>query len=149
MTHIPYLLREATKEDESFIYNSSLKFIHKLSNYRNIRDSIFFHNQSEIIRYLLNNSKVLIACFPEAPEEIMGYIIYEHLQNDLILHFVYVKFLHRHKGLIKEIMQSILRPDTNMIVYTHYPDFNVTKLAQGRLWVFDPYYITNQRINKL
>ena len=147
MKMIPYMLREHTESDRNFILNSFLQSFREHSNHSYIPKSIYYKNQAEIIEFLLSTANCLVVCFPEAPEEIMGYIIYEQVVGNLVVHFAYIKTTYRTHHIMNEIIDSIIPSSTSNIIATHIPYyFRYLKEKSKYSMVYDPYYITNKRL---
>lgn len=140
---IPFVLREMTDLDKSFIYNSFLISYkaHSMSKY--ISNFIYFEQQAKIITELFKISTTLIACFPEAPDEIMGYIIYEYLKSTPIVHWCYIKKNFRHNGMFRTFLETITNPDHTAIICTHIPDYfgNLQYKIQDKRLTYDPYFL--------
>lgn len=145
---LPYLLREATPEDESFIRNSWLTSLHDHSQLSYVQRSVYFREQNKILDYLLSTSSVLIACFPEAPDQIMGYVVYDHIIKTLVLHWVYVKSMFRMQGIALGMIKPLLDPDNTVIVCTHITHAfkHLKDKVPGKHCLYDPYLVTNKRL---
>jgi hypothetical protein len=113
-----------------------------------VNPTIYYKNQADIITYLLQNASTLVACFPEEPEQIKGYVIYEYLCKTLIMHYAYFKTMHRNQHLFTDIVTTLCDPDNTIIVCTHI-NFNFPKLQhviEGKRLTYDPYFITTKRL---
>jgi NDP-sugar pyrophosphorylase family protein len=147
MANIEHLLREFTDDDRNFILNSFLQSYVNHSNYSYVAKSIYYKNQAKIIEFLLETASCLIICFPEAPDEIMGYIIYEYVANSLVIHWLYIKTLHRYHRLSENIIDKLLPSPSAVIIATHIPNyFGKLKEKSKYHMIYDPYYITNKRL---
>lgn len=135
---LPYILREATEADMSFVYNSYLLSYKNHSDKQFCTKTIYFQNQKKIIDFVLNRSSLLLAVFPEDPSEIMGFIIYEQFNGSFILHYVYIKYFERSNISFIDLIDQVNAD--NIIFSTH-----ITKI-KGKKVIYDPYFITNQRL---
>lgn len=144
---LPFIFREMVDGDEPFIFNSFLKSFKANSTAYYTDNQIYYKNQSELINYLLDNCHTLIACFPEDPEMIMGYIIYEHIIKTLVIHYIYVKNSLRLQKIASNMIQPLLDPDNTVVVATHCTnDFKKLKYKiNGKRLSYDPYFIANQQ----
>lgn len=146
---IPLLLRDRTLEDEAFIYSSWLKSYHQNSVAKFTPNTIYFPHQTQLIKYLLENEKIVISCFPEDPSEIIGYCVYNIVSDALIIHYIYIKNMHRNGKFAYDIVSSLLpKKDGNLIIATSITDnfCNIRNKIPNAKIVFDPYYITQKRI---
>ena len=140
-----FVLRDRTPEDTSFLYASYLKSFHRGHPVKFIPNSLYFQPQTELLDFLLDSAHVLLACFPEAPEEIVGWVLYQHLPEALVVHYVYVKAMHRGNRIGKLMLDSILN-GKSLVIATHASDEYVKlkhKLPQ-RL-VYDPHLLQTLR----
>ncbi len=147
---ISYILREATQEDENFIFNSFLQSYRKYSSMRYVPHNLYFKPQSDIISYLLDTANILIACFPEEPDQIMGYVIYEHVNNQLVLHYEYIKNIFRSERLDEALLTAI-NPKKELMIITHLlgkleMEDNTITYKQPYNVAYDPFFITNKRL---
>ena len=149
MSHLPFVLRDKTENDEALIYNSYLLSYKNNTDNRYVPNIIYYKHQAKILDYLLQNANTLVACFPEDPEEIMGWIIYENLTDNFMVHYIYIRGLHEGKGLATDIIKS-LNPNNKQLIQTHLVG-KVGPRGSIRYWkdfkiVFDPFYITEKRL---
>ena len=91
-----------------------------------------------------------MACWPEDPEEIMAYIVYEYGFESLVVHWIYCKNLQRKKGRATEIIAT-LASRVSLVVATHITDsFTILRhKVKDKRVIFDPFYISNKRNNGL
>ena len=83
-------LRPIIEDDTAFIFNSWLKS-YRFSHFgEKITNTIYFAEHHKVIERLIDNSKVLVACNPEEPSQVYGYIIGEEVDGIFVLHFIYV-----------------------------------------------------------
>lgn len=143
MKHIQYVLREHTAEDMPFIFNSWLKSYKANSACKLVPDVLYFKSHTKIINFLLSKSIVLIACFPEDPTEIIGYVVYQIVSDIVVIHWIYVKDKHRYKYNATDIIKQICKPEDKLIICTYIVnDFNKFKHKLNNIKVvYDPYYI--------
>lgn len=137
----PFVIRSAKPEDISFIYSSWLKsYKHGSSIGKSVRTSIFFNNYREIVDVLLERSNILVACLPDSPDVILGYIVYESIESMHILHYAFVKESFRYLNICNFLVAEAKLPDgTN---YTHHTFF-LDKLNSKHLnqFVFNPFHL--------
>jgi hypothetical protein len=145
---IPLLLRDRTLEDEPFIFNSFLKSYKQNSDLKHTPNTIYYPRQTAIIKYLLENEKVVLAVFPEDPNELIGYCIYNIVSSALVIHYIYTKQMHRNYSFASDIIQSLLPFEgQNLIIATHIThNFNALKhkIPNAKI-IFDPFYVNELR----
>jgi hypothetical protein len=119
-----FVTRSVSAEDIPFLYSTWLK------SYRNdsetglsVRKSIFFESYRLVLDHILqkNTTKVLVACKPDEPNVIYGYMVAE--PNDNVLHYVFVKEAFQRFGIANQLFQQIF-PNTSSgsVTITHRTD---------------------------
>ncbi len=117
---ISFILRDMTEDDRAFLYNSFLKSYHCTTPIKYTPHILYYGPQSTIIDYLTDHSNVLIACFPEEPDQIIGYIIYDNTDEAFILHYIYIKNMYRWKNIASSIISQL--SNKSLIIATHIND---------------------------
>lgn len=140
--HIPFILRNFTKEDENLIYNSYLKSYHSYYPQKFIPDTLYFNPQTEVLDFLLDTATCVVACFPEDPSEIIAWCIYQEISEALALHYIYVKGQHRNRYVATDMIAQI-RNNHNLVIASHVSD-DYSKLKHkihNCKVLYDPYLI--------
>lgn len=96
--------------DEAYIY-ASWRNAAYYSAYKRPEGNVkaFFQKQSRIIKEILDQAKIKIACLEDAPNVIIGYSI----TTDKHLNFIYVKYDYRLKGIGALLMPKDTETVTN------------------------------------
>lgn len=139
--------RELDDEDRPFIYNSWLKTYRKESVYaREMTAEVYYDNQRLVVSELLDQSKVLVVCNPEAEFQVYSYIVYEVSNDAIVIHFAYVKLPYRNLGLAKAMMAVIQGHNLDgadlPIIATH-ATHTFHKLAPKWKLTYNPYLARN------
>lgn len=133
-------LRPAMKEDLNFILNSWLKSYRSSPFAAKMINKVYFSNHQEVIKSILADNLITVACNPEDEGQIFGYMVFNTLPgNVLLIHYTYIKHTYRRMGIAKFIYDAIKTDDLG-VLYTHhtkYADFLSNKLTL----IFDPYRI--------
>lgn len=110
-------LRAHTDDDLGFIYNSWLKSfrreVRKLS-----RDS-YFKAQGAVIDDIMKRSSVVVACAKEDNTHIYGYAVYELLDGQPVIYWIYVKDPYRNNGIGGELVHYVTNKTDRVLVITH------------------------------
>ena len=131
-------LRPIIEDDTAFIFNSWLKS-YRFSHFgEKITNTIYFAEHHKVIERLIDNSKVLVACNPEEPSQVYGYIIGEEVDGIFVLHFIYVKHIFRNMGVGKTLLDAWGHDKEKAGVYTHHTRM-ADKLAAKYNFVYHPY----------
>ena len=120
-----FVTRLVQPEDIPFLYSTWL------NSYRNdsetglsVRKSIFFESYRLILDYILqkNTTKVLVACKPDEPNVIYGYMVAE--PSDNVLHYVFVKEAFQRFGIANSLQQQLF-PNTSSgtVTITHRTEY--------------------------
>lgn len=88
-------VRPATAEDLIFIRSSWKTDFWKVHARKSMSHKVYAQGQSARIARLLLRSTALVAYFPQVPDEVLGWAVFE---GD-VLHYVYVKSSYRRVGI--------------------------------------------------
>jgi ribosomal protein S18 acetylase RimI-like enzyme len=107
MSQFPKILRPPQKNDINFIFNSWLKsFIDSPDN--PIKGNAYYSYQHLLINSILSRAEVSILCNPDDLEQIFGFIVYEMINNIVVVHWLHVKYSFRQLGFARYIITAIL-----------------------------------------
>lgn len=139
------VLRECTDDDLNYVKSSYLLHFRDSFPTKYIPKRLYMSEQSRILNAILERSNVLIACFPESPDEIAGWVISENRDGSFVLHYLYVRVAYRGMGVERQLLNAAAA-DAKMIVYSHMNDEykSMRKAAQPRCLVYDPYRATRK-----
>jgi GNAT superfamily N-acetyltransferase len=132
-------------EDLNFVYSSWLRS-YKHSSYwaKRIRHNVFFAGHQAMLNYLFAKPtfQCAVACSPEDPTQIFGYLAYEKATEGAqpIVHFVFVKDDFRKMGVARKLFEAAgITPPS--LTFTHWT-YTVDALVER--WpdmVYSPYAI--------
>lgn len=136
---LPVRLRNVTAEDHNFILNSWLKSFRNGPAVRRMENSAYYHEQAKVIKELLQSVNVLVACDKDAPNQILGYLISQRINNVFVLHYVYVKQPFRNCGIAKMLIAARDHElGETAAVYTHHTE-SASRLAYKYKFMYNPY----------
>lgn len=124
-------LRQATPEDLRFVHSSWHTSHWKTWAHRHIEREVYNVGQDRRIDLAIARSEVLVAFFPEVPDEVLGWACIESYPE--VLHYVYVKGAYRRTGIGTGLVKNRAR------TYTHYTDAAGRKFASSLSLEFNPY----------
>lgn len=131
-------LRPATEADVPFIFNSWLRCYRNSPNMRGCENPVFFQQHHILIEGLCRRSSILVACSAANVSVIYGYVVVETIENNMVVHFAYVKEIYRKLGLGAHLMSHFGWTKTTPIFATHRT-FMTDQLAQKFPIVYNPY----------
>lgn len=121
----PHLsIREANEGDEGLIYNSWLKTVEESSMAFGIGKNLYFKEQAKIIKSLINQHMVIVACDPEDETHVYGFLCFSYVNDQFIFHFLFVKLAYRQFGIARALRDNAISerdPMTTRIVTTFSP----------------------------
>ena len=145
MTEQLYIIRKALPEDISFIYSSWLKsFRYGATANKLVRTDIFFTNYREVLDSILARSLTLVACLPDSPEVILGYMVYE----EDIIHYCFIKHSFRRLGIASRLLEQTGLKDSEFKV-THRTNelskiLDSLILVKGLKLEYNPFLLYNK-----
>lgn len=139
---VPFILRQYTDDDESFIYSSFLQSLHSHYPWKFVPKTLYFKPQAKVIEFLLRTSKLLVACFPEDPSEIIGWILFQPVSAAMAIHYIYVKGQWRTKRVASDIIKQVKEDNTLLITSHVCDDFGKLKYKVPNCKIiYDPFLI--------
>lgn len=124
-----YNIRDATKEDESFIYSTWLLGLrHGNDWFLSIDKERYFQCYKRIIGVLLENSAVKIACLNDDPDVALGYVVY----HNNTAHWLFVKKAWRRLGIAKALYPKEITRWSHMT--------KLVKKLKPKNVIFDPFF---------
>lgn len=141
------IIRPFNKEtDFNFVISTWLhNYLHSSANFTKYLDcDTYFKYHHEILENILNRSleQSKVAVFEKDPNIILGFLVFEQIGKEAIMHYIYVKPSFRQKTISKELFTSLHLESPN-INYTHLTKMGVklkNKLSKGSL--YNPYFIS-------
>lgn len=111
--------RPANEEDISFIFNSWLKSFRNSYFCKGIVNTIYFTEQHKVIEGILRTSTAIVACNPEDPSQLYGWVCAEKIDGVFCLHYLYVKHSFRSLGLARLLINTFDHDASQAGIYTH------------------------------
>ncbi len=109
-------LRDACGDDLSFIYSTWLESYRYDSFFgKSHRNGVFFPDYQLVLDKLLEESRVVVACVPDSPETILGYIVFE----PNLLHYIFVKGAFRRFGIATSLLDYAFPNLERSVCFTH------------------------------
>lgn len=136
------LIRPYDSTDKEFIYATWLNNYKQCSHVtRRIRNQVFYVRHQEIIERLLARATTQIACLPDTPDAILGYMVSEHA-NEPTIHFCLVKSEAKGLGIARDLLSFTGFDFTKPIYFTHWTDpmDSIVNRKDIEL-IYDPYKI--------
>lgn len=144
--YLDFVARDMGDADRDFICNSYLLSFRRERPMCWVPHTIYYGPQGKVLTYLLDKARVLVACFPEDPGEILGYIIYDYMGDVLVVHYAYAKLDGR--GIKHRLLETVAG-GLSMAVVTHsFPGMKSLLNRNSRTAVhYDPYLIQRLMAN--
>jgi hypothetical protein len=125
-------IREATDDDRRFVAASWYDDYWKRWGEKNVSRPTYHTGQGTRIDNLLVSCLTLVAYFPQAPDEVLGWACME----GSVLHYCYVKAVYRRRGIASGILAG-----KGIKVYTHATDAAGKAFARSLDVAFNPYKV--------
>ena len=141
-TTLPITIRDADPADVSFIFSSWLKSFRKGELCQGVDNAIYYSEHHKVIERILRRSTVKIACNPQDPSQIMGYLVYEKLDGIWVFHYCYVKHTFRNLGVARELARAAEHDFKTLAIASHKTYFAEKILSKYEL-IYHPYVLIN------
>jgi hypothetical protein len=113
-------LRPFQESDFNFILNSWLLSFRNSPFAKNLTNEKYYSAQQPICIHLMNASTILVACSPEEPKQIFGYIVAQPAPNAVEgawVHYCYVKNLYRRMGIATSLRAGLNIPGPTAVTH--------------------------------
>lgn len=123
-------IRQATKEDEAFIYATWLRSQYFGNTwFKQMEKDAFFDNYKNVVAARLASSLVLVSCLESDPEVVLGYAVYS--PDKTTLHWIYVKRAWRQLGIARELAAPEITSVSSLT--------KIGKALMPKEWKFNPF----------
>lgn len=130
------IIRPWSEADNNFVYSSWLRSF-KTSHYAgSLPDNLYWPAYQVALEQILTqpNTRCLVACNPEFPDQIFGYIVFD--EPGEVVHYVYVKGPFRKLGIGSELLRFATNGRAEVSYTFRTPD--VQHLSKKVRMVFRP-----------
>jgi GNAT superfamily N-acetyltransferase len=107
--------REATLDDFDFVQATLLNHYYEESHWSlRLTTRVYFDGHTPLVRSLLQQARVLVACLADDPTTILGFVVYEPGGGPAgcdVLDFLYVKKAFRRAGVGTMLMKATGYPE--------------------------------------
>lgn len=126
----PFQIRPAQASDLSFIYTTWLHGLyHSAPWWKEVSKTIFWANYRRVIEIILTHAEVNVACVPESPDVVLGYVVH----TGPVLHWMFTKKAFRRLGIAKALLPTTISD------YTHITDIGRSLKQPG--WTYNPFLV--------
>lgn len=134
-------VRDANKDDLPFILDTWMK-TYRTSDYaRRVEGGLYFEGQQRRVYRLLGRCDARVIVDPEEPTSILGYIVHELRDDELVVHWAYVRPAFRKFGLLRLLIATA--PRHVALTYSHQTD-KARQVGRALKAAFNPYAIEEQ-----
>jgi hypothetical protein len=137
---LPVLYRNLQETDKEFLFSSWLKSFRNGTMVRNIPNAVYYANHHKVIENLMRDAKTIICCNADDPSIIYGYICYDYIDSQFVLHFMYIKQLYRKLGIAQDLLSATGNDFNKLGCYTHQTLVAIAKEESLNL-VYHPYLL--------
>lgn len=130
--------RPATAQDINFIFNSWLKSYRNSDFAKKIPNDVYFSEHKEKITAILTNSTVLVACNPDTPSQIFGYLVMSQ-EPVTVLHYVYVKYPYRKLGIARRMVEDLNPQVGKKLTLCSHANYYWPEISAKFKLVYNPY----------
>ena len=117
-----------------------MSFLSGSSEAKKIHKDSYMNAHNKTINGLLDNCECIVTCDEEDPDLIYGFMIYEHLKDYDVLHYIYVRNSFRGKALAGKMLE-VCKSKNDSVALSHLTDeFRPARLKKhwGKV-IYDPY----------
>jgi hypothetical protein len=144
---LDFVVRDMTEDDRRFVSHAYLTTHYLSKPIKFVPKTRYFQMSAKVLEKLLSRAKTVVACFPEDPNELAGFLIYELHAAAMVIHFIYVKKLLRNQGVAKRMVLD-LSEGKQLLVASHICDKFLTwrkrvgsSSKETMRLIYDPYVL--------
>lgn len=137
---LPIDIRDMIESDISFIFNTWLKSYRKSRITEGIENPIYFNEHHKVIEDLLKRCDVVVASASDDSSIVYGYMVFEIIEGQFVIHWAYVKNDFRELGIFNAMQEVAGRDKEILGCYTHRT-FICEKLEQKLNLIYHPYLV--------
>lgn len=100
-------IRSATPEDLPYIYATWLKGQRKVGHHSFLTDTIYYEHEKKRIGGILERSSIGIISNPEDENHIIGYVVFDFLEDIFVLHYAHIKRAYQGLGIVKKVVETL------------------------------------------
>lgn len=133
-----FTLRSVGERDMPFVYHSFLKSFRDSPDTVGIPNDLFYEQQHDVVESLVRSplARAVVACAPDDPDQIYGYIIGRDCGQYRVLDWVYVKHPFRNYGIARALVTDLLGAYGGDVFYSHRVK-HMAQLLKGRPWKYN------------
>lgn len=138
------VLRAAKLSDINFLTSSWLRSYRNAPAVSGVPNSTYYYYHHKVLEELLTRCTVMVACFPDRPDQILGYVCAEKFDAGLVIHYLYVKKTFRNFGIARKLVDHLVEAEKPpKILYTHKTRdmFPIERKLRDNGWEFHPYLL--------
>jgi len=135
-------IREADATDVNLIFSSWLKSARNIPIAGRCDNSIYYSEHHKLIERLLRRGNTLVACEPNDPGNVYGYLNYETIEGLFVCHYAYIKQTFRGLGILGMLLDKAGHRLDAAGLYTHQT-IAAQKLAAKYTLIYHPYILIN------
>jgi GNAT superfamily N-acetyltransferase len=149
MTTMSIALRPGAASDVDFVFSawlrSFLKHRQKVLFPVQLTDAEYFKGHHRLIESVLGRANVLVACDPDDPNHLYGYLCFERPEERrLVLHWLYVKEARRGWRIGSRLVDAVRQPGDRVIA-THWTGRLKNDRADVKHQIeVNPYYLWSE-----
>jgi len=111
--------------------------------YQAVPNQLFYIEMSKVIDNLLTRAEVLMITPSDNTDQFIGFICYETIGNNVILHYIYVKHLFRKMGIASDIVKDVIPYlSSKPVLYSHVSRIPEATLDKYKL-IFNPFILVS------
>lgn len=130
--------------DKPYIFSTWLKWYKGHSSFaRDIRNGIFYREHHRILDSICarESTRVLCAVFSNEPQVILGYLVYEIIESNPVIHFAFTKKEFEKEGIFRRLLEKSEMDFLGPIQFTHRTYEAETLMDRNPKADYNPYLV--------
>lgn len=134
-----YVLRGLVDADRGFVFSAWIRGAYEVEPTCYQPRARFETHQRAHIDRCLALATTMVACHPDSPGDLFGFVCMSNIGGVAVVHWIYVRGMWRKRGIARSIIQR-LAPNAHVVVATQWSKHCPWIRRRIRLF-FDPYVV--------
>ena len=133
------LVRPYSNGDEGIVVANWARQIRRLDPFSAMSPEAFRRHVHQVVVPLLSRAPTVMACCPEEPSQVYGFICGETSGDEQVLHFLYVRSTWRRGGVATTLLRFLFPALGNQLLWFTYPARAARYHSERWRLSFNPY----------
>jgi hypothetical protein len=139
------------ESDKNYVISTWIKSYRSAPFAQGMNNSIYYTNQHSLIQLTLQTANTLILCNPTDENQIIGYIVYEYINeivpglSGLTIHYIYVKGMWQNNRIATDLLTKVINENPADVVLSTSYRKRMSNVMDKLNVIYNPYGLVTLR----